>query len=66
MTAFEPKMSERPDALKGALEWADAELERIRKEKEDAQKVYERIKPLRQEALRKLREKKTGGKLKKA
>ena len=57
MTEFRPILSEDPKALKGATEWADEELERIKKEKEDAKVIYERIKRLRQEAFRKLREK---------
>ena len=57
MTPFKPILSENPNALEGATEWADEELERIKKEKEDAKVIYDRIKPLRQEAFRKLREK---------
>lgn len=57
MTTFRPILSEDPKAMTGALEWAEEELAKTKKEKEDAQVVYERIKPLRQEAFRKLREK---------
>ena len=56
MTTFKPLLSEKPQALEGAIEWADEELKRIKKEKEDAQIIYERIKPLRQEAFRKIHE----------
>ena len=48
---------EYPKAMTGAHEWAEEELTKARKEKEDAKMVYERIKPLRQEAFRKLHEK---------
>ena len=54
--AFRPVLSEDPKALEGASEWAQKELERIEKEEEAAKMVYERIKPLRQEAFRKIRE----------
>lgn len=57
MTTFRPILSEDPKAMIGALEWAEEELAKAKKEKEDAKVVYERIKPLRQEAFRKLREK---------
>lgn len=54
---YKPILSEDPKALKGALEWADSELARIEKEKEDAKIIYERIKPLREEAFKKIHEK---------
>lgn len=57
MAAFKPILSEDPKALQGAIEWVDAELEKIQMEKEDAKVIYERIKPLRQEAFRKIHEK---------
>ena len=54
--AFKPTLSEDPDALKGASEWATKEIERMEKEERDSKEIYERIKPLRQEAFRKIRE----------
>ena len=57
MADFKPILSEDPKALQGAIEWVDAELEKIQMEKEDAKVIYERIKPLRQEAFRKIHEK---------
>ena len=57
MTTFRPILSEDPKALNGAYVWAKEELARMEKEKEDAKVLYERIKPLRQEAFRKLHEK---------
>ena len=55
--AFEPTLSEDPKALEGASEWAQKELDKIEKENEAAKMVYERIKPLRQEAFRRIHEK---------
>lgn len=54
--AFEPNMSEDPKALEGAAEWAKAELDKIEKEEAASKIVYERIRPLREEAFRKIHE----------
>ena len=54
--AFKPTLGEDPNALKGATEWATKEIEKMEKEERDSRAIYERIKPLRQEAFRKIHE----------
>ena len=58
--SFKPTLSEDPKALVGAAEWAQKEIEKLERENEAAQVVYERIKPLRQEAFRKIHERENG------
>jgi len=53
--AYKPNMSEAPNALVGASEWAEAEIERMRREELDSKELYESIKPYREEAFRKRR-----------
>ena len=55
--AYKPNMSEAPNALVGASEWAEAEIERMRREELDSKELYESIKPYREEAFRKIHEK---------
>lgn len=55
---FRPMLSEAPNALEGAAKWAEEELERIKRAREDTQKIKKQIAPYRREAIRKIQEKK--------
>ena len=59
MAKFRPTvLSEAPEALDGALEWADEEIKRIERAKEDSKRIAERIEPYRKEAIRKIKARK--------
>ena len=57
MTNYRPVLSEDPDKLFDAINWVNDELKRHEIEKADSREIYESIKPLREEAFRKIREK---------
>ena len=58
MAKFSLKLSEDPKALDGALEWIDAEIEKAKRQRVDAEEVKKRIAPYRQEAIRKIKARK--------
>lgn len=59
MSKYEPVLSEDPKKLMASIAWVKSELKKAEQEKEDSKEIYMRIKPLREEAFRKLKEKQT-------